>query len=348
MIKRIEDIDPNFKSSGIQLYFEEVRNTAASLEGLAGENYCRFPESLLPSLSEGVRALAYHTSGGIVRFRTKSRCLGLWMKLRDTGCMNHMPLTGSAGMDVFTGEEGALFYRGVIRPTPNEEIVSGELSLGEGEKTVTIFLPLYNGVRELHIGIEPGCQVVAPPPHRIEKPVLFYGSSITQGGCSCRTSTCYPAILNRWLGFPLINLGFSGNAMGEPFLAEYIASIPMSCFVFDYDHNAPTVEHLQKTHQPFLETILQKQPELSVILLSKPDREVVTTPAEDMARTAIVQETWQWAVSQGYNAYFIDGFTLFGDADRDCCTVDRLHPNDLGFYRMAQTIRPILETVLYR
>ena len=43
------------------------------------------------------------------------------------------------------------------------------------------------------------------------------------------------------------------------------------------------------------------------------------------------------------NVYYIDWQTYFGDHDRRLCTVDRTHPNDLGFYRMATVILPTMK-----
>ena len=108
----------------------------------------------------------------------------------------------------------------------------------------------------------------------------FYGSSITQGGCASRSSNSYCALVSRWLDSDFYCLGFSGGAMGEPWMAEYISQLPMSCFVYDYDHNAPSPDYLRQTHRPFLQTILDKNPALPVIAMSRPYPNLPGTDSE--------------------------------------------------------------------
>ena len=59
-------------------------------------------------------------------------------------------------------------------------------------------------------------------PFRTAKPVVFYGTSITQGGCASRSGMSYQAILGRQLNLDFVNLGFSGNGKGEPVVAAWL------------------------------------------------------------------------------------------------------------------------------
>ena len=111
-------------------------------------------------------------------------------------------------------------------------------------RSFVINFPLYTDVCELYLGLEESAKVEAAPDYEIKVPVVYYGSSITQGGCASRPGTSYQAIISRRLNCDYVNLGFSGNAKGEPAIAEYIAGLEMSVFVYDYDHNAPNPEHL--------------------------------------------------------------------------------------------------------
>ena len=177
-------------------------------------------------------------------------------------------------------------------------------------------------------------------PHKIKKPVLFYGSSITQGGCASRPANAYTTMLCRELDPEQINLGFSGNAKGEIEIARDIASLNLAAFVFDYDYNAPTPEHLEKTHEPFFLEIRKKHPNLPIIILSR------CSNMTDRRRD-IVKQTYLNAVARGdKNVSFIDGAELFGTTDKKYPTVDGCHPNDLGFYLMFQRILPTLKETL--
>ena len=300
------------------------------------------PEETAKTVSEAVTGLNTNTAGGRLRFDTDSPFIVL-RAVPLNGCMtDHMAMTGIAGMDVYAGDT----YKGTARPgCKTRSVYEGRIELGPGRKTVTIGLPLYDGLEKLVIGLSKGSSLWPAPAYVNEKPVIYYGSSITQGGCASRPGNSYQGHITRWLDCDHINLGFSGNAKGEDSMAEYIAALRMSAFVYDYDHNAPTPEHLSNTHSRFFSCNRRAQPELPVIFISRPDCEA--NPAETPLRREIIKATYDCAVEQGdKKVWFIDGFDLFGSKDRDACTVDGSHPNDLGFYRMAQTILPVLKQAL--
>ena len=177
---------------------------------------------------------------------------------------------------------------------------------------------------------------------RFDKPIVFYGSSITQGGVASRPGNAYTAIASRRLCCDHINLGFSGSAKGESEIAEYIAGLDMKAFVYDYDHNAPNSEHLRLTHEKLYRRIRESHSDIPYIMISKP-----TGYEHDRVRRAIIMDTYRNAVNDGdENVYFLDGATLFVGDEREACTVDGCHPNDLGFYRFAKALEPILKACL--
>jgi len=212
-------------------------------------------------------------------------------------------------------------------------------------RQVTINFPLYNRVDALYIGLEGSASVDQGAGYAFAKPVLYYGSSITQGGCASRPGNSYQAIISRRWNCDFINLGFSGSARGETVMADYIASLDISAFVSDYDHNAPDADHLAATHSNFIRIIRQKQPLLPIILVSKPDFD--QAPPENIRRRDIIYATYMQAINAGdRHIYFVDGQSLFGSEYRDCCTVDGCHPNDAGFVRMAEVIGQAVGKVL--
>ena len=323
--------------------FFDPMKSPAKVYGLVPGEYCRVPKAVFAQMSEGLRGLSRQTSGGRVRFNTTSEKLTVKLEVLDEPAMAHMPSSGSSGLDFFEGTGKDMKYIATRQPACRQKKLEAEVQLSKGEKTVTIYLPLYNGIKSLKIGTEAGASVTAPPPYANEKPIVYYGSSITQGGCASRTANSYCAMAARFFDSDFINLGFSGSAQGEQYMAEYIGSLEMSCFVLDYDHNAPTPAHLLNTHLPFLRTILAKQPELPVIMLSKPDTNFTEN---DLERRDIVKASYETLLAEHYHVQFVDGGDLFGTDYRDSCTVDGCHPNDLGFYRMAQAVIPALKKVL--
>lgn len=343
----ITKIDKNFAATGIANKEEyvwysadderfEIRGLAVHTDG----SYLRMPEEAMEGQNDGVKNLSHHTAGGRVRFRTSANKLAFYVENIGLFNMNHMPQTGISGIDVYVNGVFASSFR-----PANTECVSfeGEMNLNGKVNSVEIGMPLYNGVKHLYIGVPKGKKVLPAKPYKVEVPVVYYGSSITQGGCASRPGNSYQGFISRHLNADYINLGFSGSARGEQAMAEYIASLNMSVFVMDYDHNAPTVEHLEKTHEPFFKLIRAAHPSLPVIFVSRPN----VTLAEEDARRAIIKKTYDNAVSAGdANVWFVDGRKLFGKADRTDCTVDGCHPNDLGFYRMAQAIEPCVKEAL--
>ncbi|MCR4620486.1 MAG: SGNH/GDSL hydrolase family protein [Clostridiales bacterium] len=345
----ITKIDMNFLKGSVfeagDFEWRDILEKPFEIRGLAvheGEKFCRLPLKLLPKLSEGVNSLAWHTAGGRVRFETDSPMLAFRVRSLNTGMMSHMPLTGSAGIDVYS--DG--IFTGSVRPANDRGgYFEGSVSLGDGRHLVEVNLPLYNGITNMYVGVSKGKSVFAPKPYSIDAPVVYYGSSITQGGCASRPGNSYQGFISRWLDSDHINLGFSGNGKGEPEMAEYIASLRMSAFVLDYDHNAPTQPHLIATHESFYKTVRSANKELPIVIVSRPDWRHDEQSARE--RRVICRRTYLNAVKAGdNNVYFIDGHRLFAKKDREDCTVDGTHPNDLGFYRMATVIYPVLKKAL--
>lgn len=352
MPQKIENIDPNFRpqantaEDGFRFRpLWEWENVVT--DGLFPGTFCRIDPAALPRIpSEGVRRLVWNTAGGRVRFRVPGGRFFVRMMLRFGNDMSHMPRSGSGGLDVYCGSGFGRTFCAALRPVTGEpELVAGEIRLPAGEEEALLHLPLYDGLEWLELGFPEGVAPQRPAPYRVEKPVVFYGSSITQGGCASRPGNSYLAMISRMLDCNFHSLGFSGNAKGELEVAEYIAGMQMSAFVYDYDHNAPDAEWLARTHLPFLQKILAAQPELPVVLVSKPDFDNGSR-AENSARRDVILRSFLWARENGYRAEFVDGASLFSGPLSGDCTVDRCHPNDLGFSRMAAGIAPAIARMM--
>ena len=138
-------------------------------------------------------------------------------------------------------------------------------------RNIELYFPLYNGVYELYIGVKDGCVLQPARAYDYEKPVVFYGSSITQGGCASHAGNDYISILSRRLGFDFVNLGFSGSAKGETPMAEYLSHLQAQVMVLDYDFNSPTEKTLQETHYPLYEKIRKAQPNTPIVFMTRPN-----------------------------------------------------------------------------
>ena len=206
-------------------------------------------------------------------------------------------------------------------------------------------MPLYSCVEDLYIGLKDGCTLKPACDYSVKKPVVFYGSSITQGGCASRSGNAYSNMISRELDCDHINLGFSGKAKAEIPMAEYIAGLEMSVFVYDYDHNAPDVAYLEETHERMFKIIRNAQPELPILMLTRP-RYDLSKPG-DSERLEVVRRTYENALAVGdKNVYFIPGPELILDLVRESALVDGTHPNDGGFSSMAYVIGNKLREIL--
>jgi hypothetical protein len=208
-----------------------------------------------------------------------------------------------------------------------------------------VFFPRNEVVYDIYVGIDDGADIRKASPYTYEKPVLFYGSSITEGGCCSKPANAYTAFISRWIDCDFYNMGFSGSAAGELDVCDYLNTIEKSVFVMDYDHNSPTPEHLSETHEPFFKRIREYDPTVPVVFISRPNPEA--DPVDAQRRFEIIKRTYDNAKNAGdENVYLIDGRTLFGTEDREACTADKIHPNDLGMFRMAKVIAPVIKSIL--
>ena len=327
------------------IVFRSIDESPFSVHGVRfdGKRYGRMPEDVAYSVSEGVGWLSCHAAGGRVRFRTNSPFVAIRVALAQVSRLPHFPFTGSAGVDLYDGGK----YVNTFMPRVDVvDHLSGLRAFHtEGMHDVTINLPPYSAVTAMEIGLQEGARLEAPTPYTYQTPIVYYGSSITQGGCTSRPGNTYEEIISRRLDTDYINLGFSGSAKGESAMSAYIQALDMSVFVYDYDYNAVSAEQLQATHERMFKEIRAAKPTLPIIMASRPIPYMVNE--EERVRRDIVRATYENAVAAGdTNVYFVDGSTIFDRFGGDSCTVDAVHPNDLGFMCMAEAFAPIIERCL--
>ena len=345
---KIEEIDKNLvvntDITEPDIVWVDIKQAPFVISGVIYDEkrgcYTRMPQEIADQVSEGVAYLNTNTAGGRVRFRTNSDFIGIRAVMNNNELMSHITLAGQSGFDLYRrtdGENMECFYHAFIPPMGMSTGYSAPFSTDGAMADYTINFPLYDGVKELYIALKKDAVISEPTPYRHTVPVVYYGSSITQGGCASRPGNSYQAIISRRLDTEYMNLGFSGSCRAEDCMVQYLAGLKMSVFVCDYDHNTPDVEHLKKTHMPLYRAVRAKQPELPIIFVSAPD--MLMAPERFAIRREVIRETYQTAINEGdKNVYFIDGAELFEGEAWDSCTVDGCHPNDLGFYRMAMRI----------
>lgn len=353
--KGVADFDKNMvvntSINEPDLVWLDVREAPFRLHGVWFDEeqgtYVRMPQSVADATNEGVAHLNKNTAGGRVRFCTDSPCIAIHAVMKNEPANDHLTLCGQSGFDLYRKENGAdTFVRTFRPPVGMKEGYSSLLPTPAAMGEYTINFPLYDNVQAVYVGLKKTAALTAALDYRNAKPAVFYGSSITQGGCASRPGNSYQAILSRRLELDYINLGFSGSGRAEQVICDYIAGLEMSIFVCDYDHNAPSYEHLKATHLNLLRTVRAAQPTLPILVVSAPDV-LLGDPAFWQPRRELIRKNVETLQAEGdTNIFFLDGASLFAGDDWDSCTVDGCHPNDLGFWRMAHAMEPAIKKLL--
>lgn len=309
----------------------------------------RLPARAKGVVRDAVWNLSRHSAGMLVHFRTDATEIHAdYSVTSENLAMPHMPATGVSGLDLYARDtDGILKWVAVVAPKTQSvktRIVSG---IHPGERDYAIYLPLYNGTEHLRIGVPTGTRFVPIAP-RQQRPIVFYGTSITHGACASRPGMPHPAILGRRLNRPVINLGFSGNGRMEAEVGQFLTEIDAAVFVIDCLPNMAADEVTAKT-QPLVRQLRQAHPQTPIVLVE--DRSYSGSWLLDGQRErnqgsrAALQAEYQKLRDGGVSGlHYVNGETLLG-SDRDD-TTDGSHPSDLGFQRHADAMEPILRAAL--
>lgn len=358
-LKDITKIDKNYaneeiKYDGLTTYnilqepFEIFGLYKTKEEG----TYKRMPQQATEGCNNSIKNLYTNTSGGRVRFRTDSTRIVLRCILPSLTVFSHMPRTGTSCFDLYVDGKyfnvfrpGIDIYGGYSSSGVKQDGFESGYTLGEKKmRDIEINFPLYNDVTSVFLALEQDATIEKSKPYTNQKPIVFYGSSITQGGCASHPGNSYPLIISRELDSDIINLGFSAGCVAEPEMAEYISSLDISALVYDYDHNAQSVEQLLNSHERFFLKLREKKPDLPVVIVTAADFHF-GAGAKD--RMLAIKKTYDNALLKGdKNVYFINGQTIYEPFGRENCTVDNTHANDLGFRLMANSIGKVLKDIL--
>ena len=343
--------------------FHDVREAPFQIYGLfdpySGGRFCRIPETVAAATSGKVKGLNYNTAGARVRFTTDAEYVAVYSVTEERNGSVILNRTMTYGFDLYIDDPNvggrrphSIHVNSISPPQHFEGGYAGRFRLPEGEHSVTLYLPLYNGLEELYIGLPEGASLKPGLPYANEKPIVFYGSSITQGASACRPGLAYVSQVCRRLNADFRNLGFAGAAKAEPAMVDYLASLEMSCFVQDYDHNAPTVEHLRATHYGLYKRVRESHPDIPILLLSRPGFHTYDKKGRDRTedsenRRDVVIDTFRAARAEGdERVWYIDGESFFSGPDETDCTIDGIHPNDIGMLKMADSVHQTLLRVL--
>jgi lysophospholipase L1-like esterase len=314
--------------------------------------YDRLPSNVTKKVNGGVRGMKHHTAGMQFRFSTDStRLVFEWKPYSPSLSLDHMPSTGVSGIDVyrFDARQKRWFYVKTGRIRHAKKGSRLEVAWTPGTPCL-VNLPLYNGVREFRLGINPTSSVKALPPRAsgINKPVVFYGTSITHGGCCSRPGLSFVNRVGRDLDVPVVNLGFSGSGVMELEMSEHLAAIDASCYVLDWLWNMGSVNgqnrpgrNVETNYEAFIRNLRAKRPGVPIVMAEQCDVFCGAPNAKDVFIRALHRKL----VSEGWtDLVYLPKETMYpGDGEG---TVDGCHPNDLGMQSMSKAFGAAVRTAL--
>jgi len=316
--------------------------------------YDRLPAKAEATVRQPVWNLSHHSAGMCVRFITDANEIqARWALISKNLAMPHMAATGVSGLDLYVKDtDGKWKWLAVGRPTqfPINSVTLVK-DIPADTREYLLYLPLYNGVTSVEIGVPEGSTLRKAAPYpQSRKPIVFYGTSITQGGCASRTGMVHTAILGRRLNYPVINLGFSGNGRMETEMADLLAELDPSVYVLDCLPNM-NGQMVAERVAPFVSRLRQAHPETPILLLedrSYSDAFLVTSRRrgneENRRQLHLAYSRLQ---SEGIKQlYYLPGNRLLGDERDNLATVDGSHPTDLGFMRQADAFYEALKPIL--
>lgn len=320
--------------------------------------YRRLPlskKALFEKVNNNLNILSEDTAGGQVAFRTTSTKIFIRAKNIIGHNMVNMTASGQCGFDCYIGQNGEpLKFYGITKFNIEQkeyecEIVSSLLP--NKMRDVVLNFPLYDGIIEVEIGLEESAVVLPPKPYDGLGKLIFYGTSITQGGCATRPGMAYTNILSRWLNREVINLGFSANGLGEYEMAELIADIKdPSLVVLDYEANSGTNGRLEASLEGFIDIIREKHPVIPILVVSRIPYLADFYDEQLLYRRNELREFQKNVVEErkqlgDKNIYFLNGHDLLDEHFHEY-TVDFIHPTDLGFWKMAEGFYKVIKEIL--
>lgn len=311
--------------------------------------YDRFPGRAEGVVPDKVWGLSRHSAGMSCRFITDATEIQVRYSLLSPRLeMAHMPATGVSGVDLYTLlEDGQWRWIGTAQPTQQRVLATIIRGMRPGRRTYMLYLPLYNGIDSLEIGITRGA-AFDPVLPRLERPIVFYGTSIMHGACASRPGMAITAILGRRLNVPAINLGFSGAGKMEPEVGRLLAELDASIFVVDCLPNLTSDETAERV-EPLVRQLRAAKPTVPILLVEDrvfPNAVVLPDRMDGhRKRHAILRETFKRLTSSGIeNLYYLEGDGLLGGDGE--ATVDGSHPTDLGMMRYADAYEKVLRQII--
>jgi len=356
---RIEHLDKNLQvqSDTRPLKWLDAFDRRIALRGLAWpadnrkeKNFRRLPGRLESGVPNPVRELSHCPSSVFLSFCTDAADLSVRMTVESVTPMNHMPATGMWGAELFVREGRDWHPVATAVPSLTDTTFTSALlkSAPRRRREYRLYLPLYRKTESVALGFDSPATVEPTPAPRGQRPIFFYGTSITQGGCANTAGSDYVSTLGRLLDTEVVNFGFSGNGKGEPEVARLISGVNASMFVLDHFVNCK-FETLPEMLAEFVRILREKHPKTPIVLISCPAFNPCLWNPHDRnndQKRDIVMRFYLQARSAGDTCiHYVDGPGLLPPG-LSGTYVDGVHPTSARFALMAERLYPQMRALL--
>lgn len=334
---------------------KEIKYSNASALHIIGKlnagapGFHRLDTTAYPALPPGVKRLLTNAAGIAVTFTTNSTTIWAKWCVSKAKTNENMTAIANKGLDLYVKRDGKWQFAGVGRPSGQCSNYQITKNMEGGTKEFLLYLPLYDELNKLEIGIEEGSELLAGA-EPFKKRILIYGSSIVQGASASRPGMAYPARLSRRTGLHFINFGLSGSAKMEKSVADVVTELDADAYILDCVPNSSPEEITERTAY-LVQSIRARHPKAPIIIVQSIIREISFIDKQWTSRMKLQNENmrkqYDLLQKQGVkDLYFIDAKGLIGDDHEG--TTDGTHPNDLGFDRMLQKMEPQIKAILDR
>lgn len=315
----------------------------------SGSHFHRVDTARYRDMPAHVKTLSTYPAGLVIAFKTNSREIhARWeIKTRDKPYKN-MTAIASRGLDLYISKNDQWIFAGAGIPDDSVSMRRLVGNMIDEEKECMLFLPLYDELLNLEIGIEEGSSI---RPLQIEwkGKIVIYGSSITQGASASRPGIAYPALLSRHLGYEIVNLGFSGSGKMEESVGRMVANVEdVDLFILDCAAN-PSPQQITERTEGFVKQIRDRHPGVPILMIESVIREAGNFDQKIQRKVSDQNTNFRNAYTRLAETgmrqlHLIKGDDLLGHDHEG--TVDGTHPNDLGFDRMLRIIEPKVREIL--
>ena len=298
----------------------------------------RFPQKYKDLVRKEVWDFSENSAGISVSFSSNSSKLLIRWTLKNHFKMHHMTDVGVNGFDLYQKKNNKWYF--ISTAIPND--LQNETCLFKGFQNelrhYRVHFPLYNTLTDLELGVDSNSSIKII--NKNGPPLIFYGTSITQGGCASRPGLAYTNIISRKLNRNCINFGFSGNGHLEISIAHILAKIDKAIFIIDcmwnidekilHENTQPFINALRSKTKKFKSPIIFQEQYLSN--LNHPDKKFIKSVIKK--NIALKKQIDNEKHKGSKNLYLIE---QDGCINKDSeATVDGVHFNDLGFERYSK------------